>query len=34
MKKNSNYDVVIIGGSHNGLSAACYLAEAGKRSWS
>jgi phytoene dehydrogenase-like protein len=31
MKKNQNYDVVIVGGGHNGLSAACYLAEAGKK---
>lgn len=26
----SNVDVAIVGGGHNGLSAACYLAEAGK----
>lgn len=29
MKNNSNYDVVIVGGGHNGLVAACYLAMAG-----
>jgi phytoene dehydrogenase-like protein len=28
---SDNYDVVIIGGGHNGLTAAAYLAEAGKR---
>ncbi|MDB5869204.1 MAG: NAD(P)/FAD-dependent oxidoreductase [Polaromonas sp.] len=26
-----NYDVAIVGGGHNGLSAACYLAMAGKK---
>ena len=31
MKKNPSYDVIIVGGGHNGLSAACYLAEAGKK---
>ena len=25
----SNYDIIIIGGGHNGLVAACYLAKAG-----
>ncbi len=29
--KNSQYDVAIVGGGHNGLSAACYLALAGKK---
>ena len=28
---SSSYDVVIIGGGHNGLVAACYLAQAGQR---
>src|SRR5215212_6964739 len=27
----SSYDAIIIGGGHNGLVAACYLAKAGKR---
>lgn len=31
MNTSSQYDVAIVGGGHNGLSAACYLAEAGKR---
>ncbi len=26
-----NYDAIVIGGGHNGLVAACYLARAGKR---
>ena len=31
MKENSKkYDAIIIGGGHNGLVAACYLAKAGK----
>ena len=28
---NGRYDVVIIGGGHNGLVAGCYLARAGRR---
>ncbi len=31
MKINSSYDVVIVGGGHNGLIAACYLGAAGKK---
>lgn len=32
MKSNQkNYDVAIVGGGHNGLSSACYLAAAGKK---
>lgn len=31
MNTSNQYDVAIVGGGHNGLSAACYLAEAGKR---
>lgn len=31
MVVGSSYDVAIVGGGHNGLAAACYLAEAGKR---
>ncbi|MEY3935215.1 MAG: hypothetical protein RI901_645, partial [Actinomycetota bacterium] len=27
----SKHDVLIIGGGHNGLVAACYLAKAGKK---
>ena len=27
---HTNYDAIIIGGGHNGLVAACYLAKAGK----
>ena len=27
----NEYDVAIVGGGHNGLAAACYLAEAGNR---
>ena len=27
----SQYEVVIVGGGHNGLVAACYLAKAGKK---
>lgn len=29
--KNNNYDVIIIGGGHNGLVTAAYLAKAGKK---
>ena len=28
---SQNYDVVIIGGGHNGLTAAAYLAKAGRK---
>lgn len=31
MTTQQNYDVLIVGGGHNGLSAACYLATAGKK---
>ena len=31
MSGANSYDVAIVGGGHNGLAAACYLAEAGKR---
>src|SRR5206468_3777023 len=31
MTTTSGHDVVIVGGGHNGLSAACYLAAAGKK---
>lgn len=31
MASAENYDAVIVGGGHNGLAAACYLSEAGKR---
>jgi phytoene dehydrogenase-like protein len=31
MATNSKYDAIIIGGGHNGLVCACYLARAGKR---
>ncbi|WP_079433713.1 NAD(P)/FAD-dependent oxidoreductase [Zoogloea sp. LCSB751] len=30
MNVRNEYDVVIVGGGHNGLTAACYLAEAGR----
>ena len=29
-ENNKKYDAIIIGGGHNGLVAACYLAKAGK----
>ena len=31
MSTNSQFDCVVIGGGHNGLVAACYLAKAGKK---
>lgn len=31
MTAASSFDVAIVGGGHNGLSAACYLAQAGKK---
>lgn len=31
MNSENSYDVAIVGGGHNGLSAACYLAKAGKK---
>ena len=31
MSADISVDVAIVGGGHNGLSAACYLAEAGKQ---
>ncbi|MDB5746351.1 MAG: NAD(P)/FAD-dependent oxidoreductase [Massilia sp.] len=31
MSGENQYDVAIVGGGHNGLAAACYLAEAGKK---
>jgi phytoene dehydrogenase-like protein len=30
-KPSSDYDVIVVGGGHNGLVSACYLAKAGKR---
>jgi len=30
MATEKTYDALIVGGGHNGLSAGCYLAEAGK----
>jgi ribulose 1,5-bisphosphate synthetase/thiazole synthase len=29
--KHSSYDVIIVGGGHNGLTAAAYLAKANKK---
>ena len=29
--KNDSYDAIIVGGGHNGLVAAAYLAKAGKK---
>jgi len=29
-ENNKKYDAIIVGGGHNGLVAACYLAKAGK----
>src|ERR671926_76542 len=31
MPGNSKYDIIVIGGGHNGLTAAAYLARAGKK---
>ena len=31
MSKIDKYDVIIIGGGHNGLTAAAYLSKAGKK---
>ena len=31
MQASTGFDVVIVGGGHNGLTAACYLAQAGRR---
>ena len=31
MSKLSKYDAIIVGGGHNGLTAAAYLAKAGKK---
>lgn len=31
MNSTTSFDVAIVGGGHNGLSAACYLAKAGKK---
>ncbi|MFM7873031.1 MAG: FAD-dependent oxidoreductase, partial [Actinomycetota bacterium] len=28
---NKVYDAIVVGGGHNGLVAACYLAKAGKK---
>ena len=31
MPSNSKYDAIVIGGGHNGLTTAAYLARAGKK---
>ena len=31
MSKNSAFDAIIVGGGHNGLAAAAYLARAGRK---
>ena len=31
MTTSAKYDVAIVGGGHNGLSAACYLAKSGNK---
>lgn len=34
MSDLSSYDAIVIGGGHNGLTNAAYLAKAGKKFWS